>query len=83
MEHLTEREFEVLQLVSQGYSNQEISKKIFVSSHTVKAHLENIYRKLHVDNRIRAIIIALQNDLIKANDFDIEQKDEYEYSYVR
>ena len=45
MEHLTEREFEVLQLVSQGYSNQEISKKIFVSSHTVKAHLENIYRK--------------------------------------
>lgn len=83
MEHLTEREFEVLQLVSQGYSNQEISKKIFVSSHTVKAHLENIYRKFHVDNRIRAIIIALQNDLIKANDFDIEQKDEYEYSYVR
>ena len=83
MEHLTEREFEILQLVSQGYSNQEISKKIFVSSHTVKAHLENIYRKFHVDNRIRAIIIALQNDLIKANDFDIEQKDEYEYSYVR
>ena len=83
MEHLTERELEVLQLVSQGYSNQEISKKIFVSSHTVKAHLENIYRKFHVDNRIRAIIIALQNDLIKANDFDIEQKDEYEYSYVR
>lgn len=83
MEHLTERELEVLQLVSQGYSNQEISKKIFVSSHTVKAHLENIYRKFHVDNRIRAIIIALQNDLIKANDLDIEQKDEYEYCFVR
>ncbi len=84
MERLTEREYEVLKLVAQGFSNVEISQKIFVSTHTVKAHLESVYRKFKVDNRIRAIILAIQEDLIKPKDFTIEHKeDEYECCYVR
>jgi DNA-binding NarL/FixJ family response regulator len=55
---LTEREEEVLSLVAQGKSNQEISRKLFVSLKTVRNHVSNILVKLQVADRAQAVIRA-------------------------
>lgn len=52
---ISNRELEVLQLMAQGLSNQEIANKLFVSLHTVKTHLSNLYSKLDVKRRTQAI----------------------------
>ena len=64
MEKLTDREMAILKLVMQGYANSEISKKVFISIHTVKAHIGSITRKLSAKNRAHEIYIALKNDLL-------------------
>ena len=51
---LSERELEVLELVSQGLKNREIANKLFISENTVRTHLRNILDKLHVQNRVQA-----------------------------
>lgn len=51
---LTPRELEILRLVSEGYSNQELAKMLWVTEQTVKFHLSNTYRKLNVSNRTEA-----------------------------
>jgi DNA-binding NarL/FixJ family response regulator len=53
-EHLTERERDVLRMVMQGKSNKRIAEQLGVSDSTVKTHLQNVYRKLHVDGRAAA-----------------------------
>lgn len=50
-EQLTAREREIIQLVTQGFSNKEISEILFISINTVKKHLQNLYQKLKVTNR--------------------------------
>ena len=55
MQLLTEREKEVVQLLSLGLTYIKIAQKINVSHETVKMHLKNIYRKLHVQNKIEAL----------------------------
>ena len=65
---LTQRETEILQLLAEGYSNGEISEKLFISNHTTKTHLEKIYDKLGVHNRVQAAILAFKNGLISEND---------------
>jgi LuxR family maltose regulon positive regulatory protein len=55
VEPLSERETEVLQLISEGLTNQEIAGKLHISLHTVKGHARNIYGKLGVKNRTQAI----------------------------
>ncbi|MGC5745408.1 response regulator [Chryseobacterium sp. NFX27] len=52
---LTEREKEILELLSQGLLYKEIADKKFISIDTVKKHVGNIYRKLHVGNKVEAI----------------------------
>lgn len=56
--NLTQREIEVLQLCSEGLTNPAIAKNLMISPHTVKAHLCNIYKKLEVGSRTKAIILA-------------------------
>jgi len=51
---LTRREVEILQLVSEGHSNAELARMLWVTEQTVKFHLSNIYRKLNVSNRTEA-----------------------------
>ena len=51
---LTDREEEVLKLVSEGYSNGELARMLWITTQTVKFHLTNIYRKLNVSNRTQA-----------------------------
>ena len=53
---LTKRELEILRLVAEGLSNEEIGKKIFISRKTVKTHLRNIFDKLQVHNRFKAAL---------------------------
>jgi len=61
---LTDRELDVLRLIVDGYSNQEISEKLFVSIHTAKAHVCNILQKLSVDDRTQAAIKALKDGIV-------------------
>ena len=51
---LTRREIEILQLVSEGHSNSQVGRMLWVTEQTVKFHLSNIYRKLNVANRTEA-----------------------------
>jgi LuxR family maltose regulon positive regulatory protein len=55
VEPLSEREIEVLQLISDGLTNQEIASQLYISLNTVKGHARNIYGKLGVKNRTQAI----------------------------
>jgi NarL family two-component system response regulator LiaR len=61
---LTEREREVLALMVDGLSNQEIAARLFLSLGTVKFHAGNIYSKLGVDSRVAAVTLALQRRLV-------------------
>ena len=60
---LTRREEEVLRLVATGASNKEISQQLFISELTVKMHLASIFRKLQVNDRTKAAILALKAGL--------------------
>ncbi len=59
-EPLTTRELEILTLVAQGFSNQEIAQKLFVSDRTVGTHVSNILSKLHLANRTQAALYAMR-----------------------
>ena len=61
--NLTPREKEVLELLVQGYSNTEISDRLFVSPCTAKAHVCNILNKLSVTDRVQAAVKATKYDL--------------------
>lgn len=56
---LTKREAEILRLVAEGLTNEEIGRKIFISEKTVKTHLTNIFDKLHVNNRFKAALFIM------------------------
>ena len=60
---LTPREREVLGLITQGKSNQEIADALFISLHTTKVHVRSILSKLNLDSRTAAAAFALQHDL--------------------
>jgi NarL family two-component system response regulator LiaR len=61
---LTEREWQVLNLVVQGHSNQQIADAMVISVATVKAHISNILSKLHVASRAEAISYAIKHRLV-------------------
>lgn len=65
MNHFTEREFDILNLLAEGKTNGEIAKQLYISIHTVKKNLENIYKKTNCNNRVQLIIMALRNNIIK------------------
>ena len=61
---LTEREVDVLKLVTKGLNNAEISDKLCISMNTVKTHLKNIFQKLEVEDRTAAALKALKERII-------------------
>lgn len=61
---LSKRELEILNLMAQGHSNDEIAEKIFVALSTVKTHIQNIFEKLDVKRRIQAVEKAKRLNLI-------------------
>ncbi len=62
-ESLTERELEVLRLIADGKSNQEIAEQLFITIKTVKAHVTSILSKLDIEDRTQAAIYAHRNGL--------------------
>lgn len=58
---LSGREVEILGLVAEGSMNTEIAQKLYISHHTVKSHLYNIYKKIKVTNRLEAALWANDN----------------------
>jgi DNA-binding NarL/FixJ family response regulator len=65
-EGLTVREIDILQRIASGASVAEIAQRLFISTHTVKTHVKNIYRKLEAHSRIEAVNIAQRRRLIGA-----------------
>ncbi len=63
-EELTSREIEILELVVQGKTNNEIAADLCLSENTVKIHLRNILEKLHLQNRIQAALYAVHEGLV-------------------
>jgi DNA-binding NarL/FixJ family response regulator len=58
---LSEREIEILSLVTIGATNKEIAEKLHISPHTVKSHIYNIFKKIGVPNRLQAVLWAGKN----------------------
>ena len=65
---LTEREIEVLQLATQGSSNQEIADSLYLSLRTVQSHLNHIFNKLQVSSRTEAVVHALKEGWVTLDD---------------
>ena len=61
---LTNRELEVLHLIADGLSNQEIADDLFITLKTVKTHVSNILSKLEVSDRTQATIYAFKHDIV-------------------
>ncbi len=64
---LTDREVDVLKLVAQGFTNQEIAARLILSEWTVRTHVRNILDKLHLANRTQAALYALKEGLADLN----------------
>jgi two-component system, NarL family, response regulator LiaR len=62
---LTERELEVLKLIANGLTNNQIAEKLVISENTVKGHVSNILSKLHVADRTQVAVYAWQKGIVK------------------
>ena len=58
----------MLKLTAKGKTNKEISQELNISEHTVGAHLMNIFRKLDVESRTEATLVAIQRGCFSIND---------------
>jgi DNA-binding NarL/FixJ family response regulator len=65
VDDLTPRETEVLKLIASGLPNKEIAEALVLSEKTVKNHINNIFSKLHVNDRSQAILYAIREGLVK------------------
>jgi DNA-binding CsgD family transcriptional regulator len=61
---LTHREIQVLELIAQGYTNNEIGQHLFISPHTVKSHMIHIFNKLNVSDRTQAAVTGVRMGMI-------------------
>lgn len=62
---LSRREIEVLSLVAEGLSNQQVGERLFLSQATVKSHLAHVYAKLDVDSRSAAVAVATSRGILR------------------
>ncbi|MFH8252381.1 response regulator [Microbacterium sp. B2969] len=62
---LTERESEVLRLVGQGLTNEEIAERLYISPLTAKTHVSRIMQKLHARDRVQLVVLAYENGLVR------------------
>jgi DNA-binding NarL/FixJ family response regulator len=67
LDELSERERDVFRLMSQGLSNAEIGKELYISETTVKTHVTHILQKLNLRDRVQAVVLAYQTGLFETN----------------
>jgi len=58
---LSERELDILKGLVQGLDYKSVAEKLFISPHTVRTHITNIYKKLHVSSKTQAVMLAVKN----------------------
>ncbi len=63
--NLTTREYQILKLIVQGYSNSDIAEKLFLSLSTIKTHVSNLYTKMDVSSRFQAITVAKKMKIVE------------------
>ncbi len=61
---LTDRQLQILRLIVMGYSNKDISEKLFISEKTTKAHINSIFKKLNAKNRTQVLINCINSGII-------------------
>jgi DNA-binding NarL/FixJ family response regulator len=66
---LSEREMEIITLIAEGYTNQEIAEKLFISAHTVNTHRKNIMGKLGINNTAGIVMYAVKSNLVSPNKY--------------
>lgn len=66
---ISERELEVIKYIAEGYTNNEIAEKLFLSPHTVNTHRKNIMQKLGVNNTAAIVMYAVKSQLVSPNKF--------------
>ena len=64
LNYLTQREEEVLELLTEGISYKEVATRLFISDTTVKTHVNNIFQKLQVSDKTQAVLYAINNGLL-------------------
>jgi two-component system response regulator DegU len=63
LDKLTKREVEVLSKISKGFSNKEIGEQLYLSEKTIKNYATNLFKKINVQDRVQATILAIQNNI--------------------
>jgi DNA-binding NarL/FixJ family response regulator len=64
LHELTERELEVFRLLGRGFSNQEITRELWISESTVKTHVTRVFAKLELRDRAQAVVLAYESGLV-------------------
>ena len=76
LDELTERELDVFRLVARGLSNAEIGQELYISETTVKTHVTHILQKLHLRDRVQAVVLAHETGLFEADAREAGGRDE-------
>ncbi|MFM7309907.1 MAG: LuxR C-terminal-related transcriptional regulator, partial [Flavobacteriales bacterium] len=66
---LSERELEIISLIAEGFTNNQIAEKLFLSPHTVNTHRKNILQKLGANNTAAIVMYAVKSNLVSPNKF--------------